>query len=926
MFRSMITRATVSRAMGRRFNLGVLVVLLALGLSAWVGAEPNPNGHVGNSVGDGLVPKVVPSQAWKPEDVESSGAAAPSNPPGTVEMAARGPLTPRDAERVSVFVFLDPAVEQGHTASSPSMCRSSLKDFSRRCGAHIKYEYEVLPNVVNLRNITRKDLDELRRQPGVLNVVEDAVYQINLQDSLPLIHGLQSELSAAGYSVDGTGIRACIVDTGIDTDHTMYADRIDLAAGYDFFNDDPNPEDDHGHGTHVAGIVGGRATTVGSSCSGPRPFQGVAPNVTLIGVKVCSSTGSCPASDIVAGIGHCASANLPGGRAHVMNISLGGAVYASACDSEPTALAVNSAVAAGVFVSVAAGNNNSNGGLSSPACASQSFAVGAAYDRAYPNCEHPEQSSFTFCFQRNLFGQCISSCTDNLPQADTRACFSNRSINLDVVAPGCITFSADEAAGGNSIVGLCGTSMASPHVAGLAALILDHQPSLTPAEVAQVIRAGAVDRGPAGFDTAYGHGRIDVRNSLMLLPPPCTEESDCDDGLFCNGAETCSNGSCLPGEVPCSGQFCREVDQDCVACLVDAHCQDGSFCNGVETCRLDGTCEPSIEPMVCDDEIPCTVDSCNDVAGRCDYAANHAACGDAIFCNGAERCDMALGCIAGPPACGAAECDEDNDVCLSNPSVWMVFKDPATVPGVGTVDNEDIVAYDLLSGTWSMIFDGSDVGLASYAIDGLAVLPSGNILMSFVNGGIIPGIVGVPGGLTLVDDSDIVEFIPNALGASTSGTFSFYFDGSNVGLTLNSEDIDAIGFSGDGRLLISTAGAVAANGVSGADTDIFLFNATGLGASTGGTFEYFLDGGDVNLADYSSEDIDGFSWTPAGTLILTTIGNASVPGVVANNEDILEFTPSQLGTTTSGTYTLRLDLTTLGILAGEDVADIEWVE
>jgi hypothetical protein len=320
------------------------------------------------------------------------------------------------------------------------------------------------------------------------------------------------------------------------------------------------------------------------------------------------------------------------------------------------------------------------------------------------------------------------------------------------------------------------------------------------------------------------------------------------------------------------------------------------------------------------------MDSCNDAAGRCEYAPNHAVCADALFCNGTERCDSSLGCVAGPPACGLAECDENNDLCLSSPSIWMAFKDPATVPGVGTVENEDIVAYDVISETWSLIFDGSDVGLASLAIDGLAVLPSGNILLSFVQAGFVPGLVGGPGGSTLVDDSDIVEFIPTALGAATSGTFSFYFDGSNVGLTLNSEDIDAIGFSADGRLLVSTAGAVTANGVTGADTDIFLFNATGLGGLTSGTFEYFFDGGDVSLADYSSEDIDGFSWTPAGKLILTTVGSVSVPGVFAENEDILEFTPVQLGTTTSGTYTLRLDLTSLGILAGEDVADIEWVE
>ncbi|MBL8880873.1 MAG: hypothetical protein JNG88_17300 [Phycisphaerales bacterium] len=142
-------------------------------------------------------------------------------------------------------------------------------------------------------------------------------------------------------------------------------------------------------------------------------------------------------------------------------------------------------------------------------------------------------------------------------------------------------------------------------------------------------------------------------------------------------------------------------------------------------------------------------------------------------------------------------------------STWVVFTGTTVVPGVGNAENEDVVAYDGASQSWNLIFDGSDVGLSTAVIDGMAVLPGGDILLSFADARSIPGITGGPSGSTTVDDSDIVRFHPTSLGATTAGTFAFYFDGSDVGLTQNDEDIDAIALLPDGRLLISTNGTVA---------------------------------------------------------------------------------------------------------------------
>ncbi|MEM7249493.1 MAG: S8 family serine peptidase, partial [Acidobacteriota bacterium] len=455
---------------------------------------------------------------------------------------------PIDGERLSVLVWLD------STAPLHSAKREDVKRFATEGGGFVRYEYRtVLPDVVNVRNVPRSLLEELRRMPGVVNVTEDEYHPevVKLDESTPQVRGLQSQLTAAGLDVDGTGVRVCVADTGIDMDHAMYSSRIDAAASYDFANDDGNPDDDNGHGAHVAGIaVGGTGLTVDFGCDGTEPFQGVAPGATLIGAKILNAAGGGSDSDIIAGIDHCADQSPTGGRADVINLSIGTGNFTSGACTHPWAIASNNAVAAGVVVVAASGNENNTNSMGSPACGADVIAVGAVYKDDYPNCEDGT-SNFNW-----------GVCVDNSPGRDQVVCFSNESDFLDVTAPGSVIQSASNAAGGSSITGQSGTSQASPMVAGLAALILDADPTLTPAEVRQIIRDGAVDLGPAGFDRAYGHGRIDVIDSLSLITP-CSVDGDCDDGLFCNGAETCDAGDCVSGAPPCA-DLCDEATDSCL--------------------------------------------------------------------------------------------------------------------------------------------------------------------------------------------------------------------------------------------------------------------------------------------------------------------------------------------------------------------------
>ncbi len=142
-----------------------------------------------------------------------------------------------------------------------------------------------------------------------------------------------------------------------------------------------------------------------------------------------------------------------------------------------------------------------------------------------------------------------------------------------------------------------------------------------------------------------------------------------DDGIFCNGTESCSATlDCVSSGDPCGGLACDEGTASCVTCLIDADCDDGLFCNGVETCSA-GTCL-SGTAVDCNDGVGCTTDSCNEATASCDNVANNASCDNGIFCDGAEICDAVFDCQAGTAvncddgvACTDDACNEGTNSC-----------------------------------------------------------------------------------------------------------------------------------------------------------------------------------------------------------------------------------------------------------------------
>jgi hypothetical protein len=232
---------------------------------------------------------------------------------------------------------------------------------------------------------------------------------------------------------------------------------------------------------------------------------------------------------------------------------------------------------------------------------------------------------------------------------------------------------------------------------------------------------------------------------------------------------------------------------------------------------------------------------------------------------------------------------------------------------------------------YAMEFDGSDVGLelSSEGIDAFTFLPDGSILVSTTGSFWVSSNYNAPGdgnGTVIAGSGeDLLRFVPNTLGNNTTGTWSLYFDGSDVGLSGVAENIDSVSVLSDGQILISTTGNASVPGAKAADEDLLAFVPTALGESTWGYWWQCFDGSDVGLSTVE-ENIDALAVGEYGgypTLYLSTKGNFAVPGVAGSNDDIFVFNPTQLGGATGGYFASQHVLFGAGIgLAFYDIDGI----
>jgi len=327
----------------------------------------------------------------------------------------------------------------------------------------------VLTNVFagEIADLSASQVKSLRLNPKVSLIEADAPVSVEAMQS-PVTWGLDridqrtmAPSNSYSYDTTGSGVKAYVVDSGILATHTDFGGRVTSGTNaYSGVNDGRGTADCDGHGTHVAGTIGG--TT-----------YGVAKEVTLVPVRVLDCTGGGTASGIINGLNWIIG-NHPAGAPAVANLSLGLSPN-TAVDN-----AVKATIADGVSVAVAAGNENKNSCERSPSRIAAAVTVGA------------------------------------VDSSDRRAYFSNFGSCVDLFAPG-VSITSDWKDGGTMVVS--GTSMATPHVAGTIALILGVTPTRTPADVSTDLKALATK----GVILDPGEKSPNLLLHTGATPPPITE-------------------------------------------------------------------------------------------------------------------------------------------------------------------------------------------------------------------------------------------------------------------------------------------------------------------------------------------------------------------------------------------------------------------
>ncbi|MFT4307882.1 MAG: S8 family serine peptidase [Candidatus Woesearchaeota archaeon] len=410
-----------------------------------------------------------------------------------------------EPEPTGLVASVDPALVETLEAEDEVRVVITYRENARDRGMRIMSERlpRAFASRFEARMVTRSQLEQLSKDPGIESIFEDVRVSTMLSTSREIINtSAVWDLGFEGVTLSGAGSTVCVIDSGVDYTHPslggctsaefLAGECSKVIGGYDFVNDDDDPWDDEGHGTHVAGIIAANGSVTG-----------VAPGAKIIAIKSLDENGDGFISDAMHGVEWCTTYKDEY-NISVISMSLGtGQRFMSPCDGWVSSwvATINDAVAQNISVVSATGNTGSNSSISFPACASNSMRVGATLSN------------------------------------DAITAFTNRAATFDdiILAPGVLISST--VPGG--IQSKSGTSMATPHVSGALALLDEYvrwqNLSVTPAEALYTLIATGVPVYDSASDTTYHRidafglvSAFDTFSPAILLEYDSTPEPDSD--------------------------------------------------------------------------------------------------------------------------------------------------------------------------------------------------------------------------------------------------------------------------------------------------------------------------------------------------------------------------------------------------------------
>ncbi|MEU9034414.1 S8 family peptidase [Streptomyces sp. NPDC048352] len=403
----------------------------------------------------------------------------------------------------------------------------SGKAVAKRYEAKIERTYSAALNGYAVE-VSEAQAARLAADPAVQSVVQNRTFTVDATQPSPPSWGLD-RIDQRALPLDqsytypdkaGEGVTAYIIDTGVRITHQDLGGRA--SYGYDAVDNDNTAQDGHGHGTHVAGTVAGGA-------------YGVAKKAKIVGVRVLDNNGSGTTAQVVAGIDWVTRNAV---KPAVANMSLGGGAD-SALDT-----AVRNSIAAGITYGVAAGNESTDASTKSPARVAEAITVGAT------------------------------------TSADAKASYSNYGSILDIFAPGS-SITSSWGTGDTATNTISGTSMATPHVVGAAALYLSQNPAATPAQVRDGLVAAATPNVVTGPGTGSPNRLLNVGTGTTPPNPGTRFENTADYAVNDNSTvESPVTVSGISGNAPAALTVAVDIKHTYIGDLkVDLVAPDGTLYN-----------------------------------------------------------------------------------------------------------------------------------------------------------------------------------------------------------------------------------------------------------------------------------------------------------------------------------------------------------